>query len=397
MPELDSLPDLVLIVEASTQTILRVNKHGASELGWTPDDLIGHPLAEFGDQSERSNNDQLAAQLSAGEKVHFDRRVKDQQGNWRTFNFAARLVDGDSDRLLLVGREMDDLANSNSRLADLLKLADLTEDIFVVCDREGWITYANAATARVHRETTFVGRHLSEFVHPDDTGFMSLLSAIDAPDNRATARVMAKLPDGESTMFEVQTIYDVESERFFTVERDISRTIETEREMQSLAEGLRHQATTDSLTGVANRNALNETLEHAVDLGEPFALLLLDMDDFKSVNDTLGHGAGDEFLQCVAKRIEGAVDTTDLVARLGGDEFVVLLPGIDEEAAAATAARVIKAVGQEYSIAGISLMRSCSIGVAVWQVGDSVSDVLRKADRAAYRAKHEGRSRFAVY
>jgi diguanylate cyclase (GGDEF)-like protein len=91
------------------------------------------------------------------------------------------------------------------------------------------------------------------------------------------------------------------------------------------------------------------------------------------------------------------VKLTDVVARLGGDEFVVYLPDIDSEAAAGVASRMIDAVGQHYSINGNSLTRSCSIGVAVWEPGDDVSAILRKADRAAYRAKHEGRSRFIVY
>ena len=120
------------------------------------------------------------------------------------------------------------------------------------------------------------------------------------------------------------------------------------------------------------------------------------MDDFKSVNDTLGHQAGDVFLQAVATRMQGTVRLLDLVARLGGDEFVTFLPGVGSDGAAEIARRMIDAVGKEFTVAETQLTRSCSVGVAIWEPGDSVNDVLRKADRAAYRAMHEGRSRFVV-
>ena len=395
--ELNSLPDLVLLVDAPDMRIVDVNEQGARELGWTPEEVIGDRLADFGDPADRELNPVLIEKALEGETVRFDRRVRDANGEWRTYNFAARIVDGETTRFLLVGRDMSALAHSYSRLADLLKLADLTDDLFVVSDSEGYVTYVNEAVHRVHGDDKIVGRHLTEFVHEDDRGFATLLGAIGADDKRAEARVLARRYDGSPLMLGVRTIYDEETRRWFTVERDISDTIAQEQQMQKLTTDLRRRATTDELTGVANRAALNEILDASVAEQTPFALLLLDMDDFKSVNDTLGHAAGDEFLRCVAQRLQRAVKLTDVVARLGGDEFVVYLPDVTTEDAAGVAARMIDAVGQHYSINGHSLTRSCSIGVAVWEEGDDVNDILRKADRAAYRAKHEGRSRFIVY
>ena len=395
--DLNSHPDLVLVVSAPEMRIIEVNDQGATELGWSADDMIGNSIFDYGDPSDRALNPKLMERTLEGETVRFDRRVRDADGQWRTYNFAARTVDDTPGRFLLVGRDMDALAHSESRLADLLKLADLTDDLFVVSDRDGYVTYANEAVHRLHSDGKIVGRHVTEFVHEDDRGFLTLLDAVHNKDKRAEARVLAKCQDGSPRMLGTKTIYDEESQRWFTVERDISETITHERRMQELATDLRRRATTDALTGVANRSALNEILDQAVADGAPFALLLLDMDDFKSVNDTLGHAAGDEFLRCVAQRLQRAVKLTDVVARLGGDEFVVYLPDVNSKDASGVAARMIDAVGQHYSINGHSLTRSCSIGVAVWDDGDDVSAILRKADRAAYRAKHEGRSRFIVY
>ena len=395
--ELNSLPDLVLLVSAPEMQILDVNEIGARALGWNVDDVIGRPLSDFGDPADTGLNPHLIEQAAVGQTVRFDRRVQAADGNWRVYNFAARLVDDESRRFLLVGREMEALAHSNSRLADLLKLADLTDDLFVVADRDGFVTYVNDAVHRVHGDDKIVGRHLSEFVHEDDHGFETLINSVHAEDGRAEARVLARSADGSPVMMGVRTVYDRESQRWFTVEHDISSVVEQEQRMRELTTDLRRKATTDALTGVANRAALNEILDFAVEAGEPFALLLLDMDDFKSVNDTLGHAAGDEFLRCVAQRLQRAVKLTDVVARLGGDEFVAYLPDVSTADAAGVASRMIEAVGQHYSINGHSVTRSCSIGVAVWEEGDDVSTILRKADRAAYRAKHEGRSRFIVY
>ncbi|MEM7091876.1 MAG: diguanylate cyclase [Actinomycetota bacterium] len=396
--ELNSFPDLVLLVDGPTMEVIDVNEHAAREMGWSPSDIIGRPLSDFGDQTATALNETLISRALEGHTVRFDRRVRSAWGEWRNYNFAARIIEDEGkSRFLLVGREMEALAHSHSQLADLLKLADLSEDIFVVCDSYGIVTYANAAAARYHGDQNFVGRQLADFIHDDDTGFARILEQLGANDGRADGRVMAKRSDGSPLMLDVRTVYDEASDRYFTVERDISGVMEQEAEMAKLHEELRRQAKTDELTGVANRTALNEVLEEATQRAQPFSLLLLDMDDFKSVNDSMGHAAGDEFLRCVAQRMKHAVRDGDTVARLGGDEFVVFLPESCTDRASEIAARMLESVGQHYSIGGECITRSCSIGIACFEPGDDASAVLRKADRAAYRAKHEGRNRFVRY
>lgn len=395
--DLNSFPDLVVLGQLPCLTIIDVSDHAVERLGWTAAEWIGRPLTDFGDPDYSGLTEALIKSALDGETVHFDLRFRAADERWHTYNFAARAIDDERRRFLLTGREMEALAHSHSQLAALLKLADLTDDIFVVTDHNGLINYANDAARRIHGTTEFVGHNVVEFVHEDDEGLPGLLEETLARRDRAEARVLGRRADGTPVPFGVRSVFDPESQQWFTVERDISRIVEQEKRMRELTSDLRRQATTDVLTGVANRAALNEILEGAVQRDAPFALLLLDMDDFKSVNDTMGHAAGDEFLRCVAQRMQRAVKLTDVVARLGGDEFVVFLPGIDSDAAALVASRMIKAVGQHYSIDGKSLTRSCSIGVAVREAGDDVSTVLRKADRAAYRAKHEGRSRFVVF
>lgn len=395
----DQMPDFMALAEVPSFEIHDINAQGARQLGYSPAEMIGRKLTEFldSDVGQRQNPD-LIEIASKGRTVRFDRRVQAVDGTWHNYNFAARFIDETNTRFLLTGRQIDDLAHAHSKLADVLKLADLSDDLFVVWDNAGAVSYANAAAQELHNggSDQYAGLNVIDFVHETDSGLPTLLAQM-AERQRGQARVTVSRTDGSPVDLEIKTIYDPDTERWFAVERNITERVAAERELHHLNESLRKQATTDSLTGVANRHALNEALELAVEQGQRFALMLLDMDDFKSVNDALGHGAGDEFLRCVARRIQGVVKLTDVVARLGGDEFVVYLPDADTKEASLVAGRVIDSVSRSYCVAGAEIERSCSIGIAAWEYGDDASAVLRKADRAAYRAKHAGRSRFTVH
>jgi diguanylate cyclase (GGDEF)-like protein len=148
-----------------------------------------------------------------------------------------------------------------------------------------------------------------------------------------------------------------------------------------------YQATHDQMTGLGNRTLLDE---HADLLrgGAPAALLLMDLDGFKAVNDSLGHAAGDHLLCQVAGALGKRVRPADLLVRLGGDEFAVLLPGADEEVARAAAERLLGAVRATFVVHGVSVDTDGSIGVALApRDGSTVGELLRAADLAMYAAK----------
>jgi diguanylate cyclase (GGDEF)-like protein len=164
---------------------------------------------------------------------------------------------------------------------------------------------------------------------------------------------------------------------------------------------LHHQAFHDPLTGLANRALFADRVNHALSRSrrpEPVILLLADLDDFKAVNDNLGHRAGDTLLVTVAERLLAVVRPGDTVARLGGDEFAVLLEtaeGLDE--ARGVAERIAQAMQQPFYLAGAHTVIGASIGIAA--AGDALSGeaMLRDADIAMYAAKAQGKGRFAVY
>ncbi len=173
-------------------------------------------------------------------------------------------------------------------------------------------------------------------------------------------------------------------------------TFEDVTERRRAEERIVFMARHDPLTGLANRAQFQEKLEQAVQQaarGSCFALLCLDLDGFKAVNDTLGHPAGDRLLQAVAARLMQLVREIDTVARLGGDEFAIVQLGATEaKEAAALAERILAAIAQPFDIDGQSVMVGTSIGVALAPAdGADVETLMRNADLALYRSKAEGR------
>jgi diguanylate cyclase (GGDEF)-like protein len=170
---------------------------------------------------------------------------------------------------------------------------------------------------------------------------------------------------------------------------DLSARLEEERE------NLRHAALHDQLTGLPNRNLLYDRLAHAVAAARrehrPLAVLLVDLDGFKEINDSFGHRRGDEVLAEVARRLQGAVRAADTVGRLGGDEFVAVLPGADCSTALDIAGRMLGDLGQPMTLAGTTVLVTASVGVALYPGHGSGPDpLLQSADHAMYVAKRSG-------
>jgi len=175
------------------------------------------------------------------------------------------------------------------------------------------------------------------------------------------------------------------------------RMLQVQRRLQWQSEHNAHQAAHDALTGLPNRALLHDRAGHALALtgrhGTQVAMLLMDLDRFKEINDTLGHQAGDELLVLVADRLSRTVRESDTVARLGGDEFAVLLEGATQASAIEAAGRLTVAVRETFDVGGVSLDIEASIGIALsHQAEDSVAGLLQRADIAMYQAKESHRS-----
>jgi diguanylate cyclase (GGDEF)-like protein/PAS domain S-box-containing protein len=172
--------------------------------------------------------------------------------------------------------------------------------------------------------------------------------------------------------------------------------------LKSAQTKLERQATTDHLTGLANRKGLSEHLANLSDISTAApmksALLFIDLDNFKTVNDTLGHHAGDELLRVVMDRVSNTIARNDFLARLGGDEFAVVLHGLrQDEEAQYVADRILAAVGEPLLISGSAVNVGASIGIASFSNKFSPEEVLRQADLAMYKSKQSGKNSWSLY
>lgn len=169
---------------------------------------------------------------------------------------------------------------------------------------------------------------------------------------------------------------------------------------KALEARLSHDAMHDALTGLPNRlmfhDRLNQVLESARRRDGLAGVLFLDLDGFKSVNDTLGHAAGDELLQLVARRLESCVRAEDTVARIGGDEFGVVLATVAQAGdCERVAAKILEALAQPFTLAAREVRISASVGGALFPThGQDMDSLLARADTGMYAAKHEGKGRF---
>jgi diguanylate cyclase (GGDEF)-like protein len=171
-------------------------------------------------------------------------------------------------------------------------------------------------------------------------------------------------------------------------------------ERTALEAQLTHQAFHDPLTGLANRALLRDRAQHALTRTQrqgqpPLALLFLDLDNFKTVNDSLGHAAGDALLVEAARRLLACVRASDTVARLGGDEFAVFVEDpVDDAGYTQVAERIIAALGRPFRLGGREVFVGASLGIALAQDGDGADNLLRNADVAMYMAKTRGKGRY---
>jgi diguanylate cyclase (GGDEF)-like protein/PAS domain S-box-containing protein len=236
---------------------------------------------------------------------------------------------------------------------------------------------------------------LTTFVHPDDRTAVDSACKHGTPQ-QITFRLLNKF--GEWRHLEAH-VTDLRGDRHV---RSVVLNARDVTERVQLEEQLTRQAFYDSLTSLANRALFRDRLDQAVARSERskeiLALMIVDLDGFKQVNDTLGHDAGDQLLKEVASRFATTTRASDTLARLGGDEFALLLEGADEKRAVAFAERLIDRLAEPVSLVGRDFAIGASIGIVLHPGGAGKSeDLLRHADLAMYEAKEAGRGRFEVF
>jgi diguanylate cyclase (GGDEF)-like protein/PAS domain S-box-containing protein len=293
-----------------------------------------------------------------------------------------------------------DLEGSERRFRALVEHAT---DVVTVIDPEGTILYDSPSIHRLFGYTAAerLGKNFANYVHEDDLprAVQAVHAVMESGQSVAGIEVRVSHLDGTQRWVEASVtnlVDDPDVGGLVANFRDIT-------ERKNLEQALSHQAFHDSLTGLANRALLLDRIEHGLERKRrrgagQLALLFLDLDDFKTVNDGLGHEAGDEILRVTAGRIAAWLRPGDTASRLGGDEFAVVLEGLPSPAMAyEIGERLLDVVGMPIELEGVAVAVHASLGIAVCEGDEDAASLLRNADLAMYRAKSGGKGRFEIY
>jgi len=402
---LDATPDILLLLgrDGVYRDFRSPRERAASP---ARDFYIGHHLRErhtpeFAALMLR----QIAATLDTGAMQVFEYFLETPNGR---AEFEARLVPSGPDEVLGTVRNITEQkrAEEARRRSEehARAIVDSAFDAIVTMGTDGLIRSFNPAADRIfgRAAAAAIGQPMTilmpeRFRDAHGGGMRRYLASGQAHILGQVLEVQGRRADGTPFPLEltVTAVHD-EGELFFTgMMRDIG-------ERKAFAARLEHQAFHDALTDLPNRARFLDRLERA--LARPWgdrehlAVLLLDLDQFKVVNDSLGHGVGDELLVAVAGRLRAALRARDVVARLGGDEFAILLdPVADVGEAGRIADGLLRALAAPLALAGREFVVGGSIGVAPAAAAASAADLLRAADLALYRAKDGGKGRHAIF
>jgi diguanylate cyclase (GGDEF)-like protein/PAS domain S-box-containing protein len=386
---------------------IQVNRAMCEIAGRSEDELRSVDLLSMTHPDDRGPDVELGTRAWMGEIDHYtiEKRLVRPDGSivWvrQDLTFAR---DDDGQPLHLVGQVIDigeqkaleqELARSRQELARFVEQMPVG---LLSSGPDGRILTANAAAAAIAGVPEIPrGADVSSMIHPDDLPLIAsitLAHARQGSDYDLEFRLVR--PDG--------TVRWVRNDARPELAPDgslagISGTWRDVTELKAAEERLRRQATHDALTGLANRHlffdALSVSIDRCAEGGVQLSVLFVDLDGFKAVNDTHGHGVGDRVLALAAERIRAVAHPTDVVARFGGDEFIVRCerePGSDAPLPAALAEAVIDAVRRPYEADGHALELGASVGIATWTPGATADDLVSASDRAVYAAKAAGRN-----
>lgn len=276
-------------------------------------------------------------------------------------------------------------------------LTEQASDLVLIISSNGTYRYASPSHKRImgYEPETLLNVNIFSLIHPEDKTHVqaAFMLTYKSPDMIAKTACRVRHADGHWVTIECvgrNCLHDPAVQGFIINARDIT-------EQMAMEETLRHQALHDALTDLPNRTFLLKRLDHALMKAERkhhhVALLMMDLDRFKEINDTFGHQHGDCLLQQVSRRLEQAIGNAGLVSRLGGDEFAILLPVADEESTQTIAEQLRYVLDDPFTVAGYPLHVEASIGIVLYPMhGTDALTLLRHADVAMYAAKstHEG-------
>ena len=403
-----SSSDLVFAVDLAG-TVTYASPSCTKVLGYEPEVLLG---SETGQLVHGEDLDHLRATLSRtlgllGESVEFSARVRHHNGSWRWLEgLATNLLDDPAVEGMVINAR--DVTERTARLERQAALSDLGREVLRATTlEESFQSAAGVVTRIVHGcSCRIVG-----IVENDRPVERPAPLAVEAPAGvprsrgpEASPSLRVPVGDTEHPLASIDVFKDgattPEDEQFV---ESVAQIVLSSTVRFGAEDAIRHQAMHDPLTGLPNRALFNDRLEHALSRRARatgfVAVMIVDLDGFKNVNDSLGHLAGDELLVAVAERFGTSLRGFDTIARLGGDEFAILFDELDAaDQAGRVAQRVLDALVTPLPLPDREVAIGASVGIALTDRSDTKADrLLADADAAMYRAKREGKGCYRVF
>jgi len=398
-------PDLLSITDAANGSYLEVNEAFLRELGYLREEVVGRAEPAVGIWEREVERLGMARALEElGELGDLEVHFRAKNGREVAGILSARYLELGGRRCVLsLFKDISERKQMEEELARLAAIVESSDDAIMATDPEGLITIWNAGAEKVFGLSAreIKGRHLASLAPPARRDYLARLCRGSAREEQVTHLDMEYLRrDGRQIhlSLSLSPLRDAEgvSVGLSGIARDV--TVRAERE-----ESIKHQALHDPLTDLPNRKLFMDFL--ALELAQArrnrkhLAVLFLDLDRFKQINDTLGHAAGDLLLQSVAQRLKGCVRESDTVARIGGDEFNILMPDLHQTDDVGTVVGKIMGVFEApFLLDNVEISATTSLGISMFPVdGDSSSDLVLKADSAMYVAKQKNGNAYQFY
>ena len=392
-------------------TIFRYVNHAAEQItGYSMEELVGREFWDVVDPEFRDMiRDRGGARLR-GDSVppRYEFRIIRKDGTRAWLDFSATIIQyggapaalGTAFDITERKRAEEVLQQSEKRFRELV---ENSTDAIALLDPTGKLLWVGPSTERVlgYTEAESIGQNALDLVHRDHRRDVEerMQILMRAPRASVSGTFRARAKDGRWLWLEMigTNLLDEPAVGAIVANyRDVSERKKVEEEMK-------HQALHDTLTGLPNRNLYQDrlglALAHARRHGRPLAVMFVDLDLFKLINDNLGHVVGDRLLQEVGQRIVECVRSSDTVARVGGDEFIVIIEELEtSEVAVDVADKILEQVGRPYLIDDHQLHVTASVGISVFPNDSDDGDTLtRNADKAMYRAKELGRNNVQLF
>ncbi len=400
----------IYIVHLETLNYLYVNQGASRALGYTSEELLTMNVREINPYLHEEEIHKLHTQLLETQHILNQTTHRRKDGSMYHVQSYIHVIEYKGEKAFVIF-DMD-ITHEVELTLEYKKQAKILEhihDSVISTDREGKITsWNNGSTTLLGYDAgEIIGHHILEVFHSDEErDLYDIFRTLDK-EAKLTIEGYMKRKDGKNIICDISlsVLKDDNGliDGYIGYIQDISKQKETQKLLAEQTRKLRHQAHHDTLTNLPNRtlfqDRLTQCIIHAKRNKQKFSLLFIDLDQFKKINDTLGHDIGDKVLIQTAKRLKKVLREEDTLSRLGGDEFTVILRDIASIQDASTVAqKIIDALNSPICIDAHDLHVTSSIGISIYpDDATTESNLIKYADIAMYKAKDEGRNNFQFY